>query len=224
MLSLYRADEQLRRASSELAAAIELRLRSQLATLLGRVHPMAHLGVPLWQAAETMSFRMLRQLYLFAPNRLREQIAAEFSCTPRELRSWLVVTEQIRHRAVHHQRMWDTGGRPAPYLQRRRHDFVLNHLHEDDSSCYTALAIMAYLAKSIGQERLVCGAKEALSAFDRISVVDPQRLGTPPGWSRSALWHICPIAETAGISSRRPVPASPEASATCQCHTVRSRA
>jgi len=78
--------------------------------------------LPLWMAAELMSFGQLLTLYRNLHLKIKQHISHQFNLYPMVLDSWLLTLNYIRNSCAHHARLWN---RPLPLpllLPDKKHD------------------------------------------------------------------------------------------------------
>ncbi len=152
--------------------------------------------MPIWAVTEILEFGQLGRLYSGLTNSLATQIAAAYGAPSKKMfGSWISSLNYVRNVSAHHSRLFNRKLVSAP--ARPRHDQVpvLGHLKDQQSTkavfgVYNALAVMAYLLRSIDRgsawpPRVV----ELLGTFPDSDFVTTKSMGVPDGWASLALWR-----------------------------------
>jgi abortive infection bacteriophage resistance protein len=143
--------------------------------------------LPLWMAAELMSFGQLLTLYRNQHLAVKQTISHRYNLFPMVLDSWLLTLGALRNSCAHHSRIWN---RPLPMPTRlpdRKYDprwYSPHTVHE--KSLYLALSfinhLLTYIAPVDQWKQSVIG---LLSAYPDIPLAP---MGIPTDWQGSPLW------------------------------------
>ena len=152
--------------------------------------------MPIWALTEILEMGHLGRLYTGLNNSLATEIAQAYGAPTKKLMtSWISSLNYIRNVSAHHARLFNrklvaAPGRPKPGLIP-----ALDHLRDETSAkavfgLYNALAIMAYLLRSIDTEspwsqKVV----ELIQNFPERPGFTTSTMGVPTGWATQELWH-----------------------------------
>lgn len=143
--------------------------------------------LPLWMAAEIMTFGQLftffRQL-----NRTEQQgLAAPFGLLPPVLESWLHALNYVRNTCAHHARLWNRELPIRPRVPDRRHqpDWHVPAPPANDR-IYVVLLLLRHLLRHVApQSRWVDRLHKLLTDYPEIPIVS---MGFPANWPACPLW------------------------------------
>jgi abortive infection bacteriophage resistance protein len=146
------------------------------------------LYLPLWMAAELMSFGQLLTLYRNQHLSIKQTISHQYKLFPQVLDSWLLTLSAIRNSCAHHNRLWN---HPLPLimgLPDRRND---PRWYDPDpipnNRLYTALTVINYLLAFIAPtDQWKESIKRLLAAYPTIPL---RQMGIPENWQDSPLWN-----------------------------------
>ena len=111
--------------------------------------------------------------------------------------SWLASLNYVRNVAAHHARLFNRKLQYAPGRPEKGTVPVLDHLRDEETAksiygLYNALAVIAYLLRSIESESDWCqrlvGMIQTFPVSTSLSVAS---LGVPDGWAALELWSAC---------------------------------
>lgn len=152
--------------------------------------------MPIWALTEILEMGHLGRLYAGLNNSLATEIAQAYGAPTKKLMtSWISSLNYIRNVSAHHARLFNrklvaAPGRPKPGLVP-----VLDHLRDETNAkavfgLYNALAIMAYLLRSIESDtqwpqRVV----DNIQSFPERPGFTTSTMGIPTDWSDQKLWH-----------------------------------
>lgn len=152
--------------------------------------------MPIWALTEILELGHLGRLYSGLNNSLATEIATAYGAPSKKMMvSWISSLNYVRNVSAHHARLFNRKLVSAP--ARPRHDQVplLGHLKDEESAkavfgVYNALAVMAYLLRSIDpgsgwNTRVV----ELLSFFPESDCVTTAAMGIPADWAALELWR-----------------------------------
>jgi len=145
-----------------------------------------HSSLPLWMAAEVMSFGTVLSFYRGASPAIQRKVASAFGIPEIVFHSWLKSLNIIRNICAHHGRLWNRVFAITPKIPRAK-DYPLwsgpaiaqNRIFAILTICKYSLGMVA--PQSGWSKRL----RKLLADFPEIPL--PQ-MGFPPGWEKSNLW------------------------------------
>jgi len=149
----------------------------------GDTHPQ----LPLWMAAEIMSFGKTLTLFNGVDDEIRRSIARAYGIEDRILKSWLGSINTVRNICAHHGRLWNRELGFKPFIPKAR-KYPNWHVPVviPNNRVFTILTIMRYLLRYVAptthwSDRLIA----LLKRYPSISL---RSMGFPPDWEKSPLW------------------------------------
>ncbi|MDY7544527.1 Abi family protein [Cryobacterium sp. 10I1] len=152
--------------------------------------------MPIWALTEILELGHLGRLYSGLNSSLATEIAAAYGAPSKKVMvSWISSLNYVRNVSAHHARLFNRKLVSAP--ARPSHDQVplLGHLKDGDSAkavfgVYNALAVMAYLLRSIEPDSgWPARAVELLNSFPESGCVTIESMGVPDAWPTLELWR-----------------------------------
>lgn len=151
--------------------------------------------MPIWALTEILELGHLSRLYQGLHEHDAQEIATAFGVpTKRLMASWLASVNYVRNVAAHHARLFNRKLQNAPSRPKVGTVPLLDHLRADDTAkkvfgVYNALAVIAYLLLSIGDDvTWRRGLVDLLKSFPSSPGLTIAALGVPEGWACQALW------------------------------------
>ncbi|MET3367488.1 UNVERIFIED_CONTAM: abortive infection bacteriophage resistance protein [Jeotgalibacillus campisalis] len=152
--------------------------------------------LPIWAATEIMEMGQLNRLYGGLTNSTASEIAEAYKVpSKRIMASWIASLNYVRNVAAHHARLFNRKLVTSPKRPPKGQVPLLDHLRDQSSSkevlgLYNALAVIAYMLRSIGAEdgwpkRLV----SLLESFPESRYVTLDSVGVPEHWTKLELWQ-----------------------------------
>ncbi len=144
--------------------------------------------LPLWMAAEIMTFGQLFTLYRNLNRAEQQALAKPFGLFPPVLESWLHTLNFIRNACAHHARLWNSELPIRPRIPDSRHDpdwYTPARFTND--RVFVVLTLLRYLLRRIEpqiqwQERL----ERLLKAFPDVPI---REMGFPENWVECRIWQ-----------------------------------
>jgi len=157
--------------------------------------------LPLWMAAEIMSFGNFLTLYNFLEKHLQAKISANYGIPPLVLGSWLTTLNYIRNICAHHGRLWNRELAIKPFIPRNPMWQSPVPVLESQRKMFAVLTILKYWLDIIANssrwsERFT----SLISKYDEIPLVS---MGFPENWKECTIW-------TAATTSAEQLPAVTE--------------
>lgn len=151
--------------------------------------------MPIWALTEILELGHIARLYRGLQNDLATEIAMHYEVpSKRILTSWIASTNYVRNVAAHQARLFNRKLVDAPMRPKVAAVPLLDHLRDDsapkqDFGLYNALAVMAYMLRSISAhsewvERL----REIVAGFPNVPFLGMESMGFAAGWERQELW------------------------------------
>ncbi|MDO4254392.1 MAG: Abi family protein [Kocuria sp.] len=152
--------------------------------------------IPIWVLTEILELGHLSNLYRGMHQEDAEEIAQAFGVpTKKIMASWLASLNYVRNVAAHHSRLFNRKLQHAPKRPKHGEIPTLDHLQDSKTAkgtfgTYNALAIMAYLLRSIDQgtdwpEQMAV----LLHDFPASHVLTIESMGAPQNWETLNLWR-----------------------------------
>lgn len=152
--------------------------------------------MPIWALTEIMEMGHLGRLYTGLSRSLGTEIAAAYGApTKKVMASWIACLNYVRNVSAHHARLFNRKLVTAPRRPSLGQVPVLDHLKNEASAkevfgLYNALAVMAYLLRSIEPdsdwpERIV----ELVESFPCTTHLTARSIGVPERWTELELWQ-----------------------------------
>lgn len=164
--------------------------------------------MPIWALTEILELGHLAKLYNGLQNDVATRIAQHYAVPSKTiLASWIASTNYVRNVAAHQARLFNRKLVVAPTRPKNGTVPLLAHLRDQsapkqDFGLYNALAVMAYLLRSIsGYEEWTTRMRELVGDFPTVPFLDITSMGFPEDWDQSELWN--PRALGAGAQPSR---------------------
>jgi abortive infection bacteriophage resistance protein len=152
--------------------------------------------MPIWALTEILELGHLSRLYQGLGDTAAQEIADAFGAPTKKLMaSWLASVNYVRNVAAHHARLFNRKLQNAPGRPRPGVVPLLDHLRAEDLpkgafGVYNALAVIADLVRSVGDEsgwnhRVVA----LLDGFPSAPGLTVAALGVPVRWRELELWR-----------------------------------
>lgn len=144
--------------------------------------------LPLWMAAEVMTFGQLFTFFRFLHRIEKKQLAQTFDLYPPVLESWLHTLNFTRNACAHHARLWNRAIPIRPKLPKsHHHPGWHNPVKINNQRVFAIMTILKYLLSYIAPqtdwgERLL----NLLYEYDEIPI---RQMGFPEKWQESTLWQ-----------------------------------
>ena len=152
--------------------------------------------MPIWALTEIMEMGHLARLFGGLQNSLATEIATEYGAPSKKVMgSWVASLNYVRNVAAHHARLFNRKLVVAPSRPVVGHVPLLDHLRGEESAkkvfgLYNALAVMAYLLRSIDEKSGWPGKVKSLFAeFPESLNLDLRSIGVPDGWEDLQIWQ-----------------------------------
>lgn len=155
--------------------------------------------MPIWALTEILELGHLTKLYRGLQNDIATQIARHYDVPSKKiLTSWIASTNYVRNVAAHQARLFNRKLVDAPSRPRGASIPLLSHLRDEsapkqDFGLYNALAVMAYLLRSIsGHPEWTTRLRDIVDTFPKVPFLGIESMGFTDDWSTHELWN--PIA------------------------------
>ncbi|MGG5172428.1 Abi family protein [Pseudarthrobacter sp. J1738] len=153
--------------------------------------------MPVWALTELLELGHLSNLYRGMLQKDAEEVALAFGVPKKKMMiSWLASLNYVRNAAAHHARLFNRKLQNAPSRPPIGSVPLLDHLRAPDApkkdlGTYNALAIIAYMLRSVEAERSwALRLAELFRAFPASHALTIQSIGVPDDWESLDLWRV----------------------------------
>lgn len=151
--------------------------------------------MPIWALTEILELGQLGRLYSGLNNSIATEIASAYGApTKKMMSSWISSLNYVRNVSAHHARLFNRKLVSAPARPSYEQVPLLGHLKDATSAkevfgVYNALAVMAYLLRSIDPDSgWPARVLELIQAFPDSVHLTTESLGLTTGWATLELW------------------------------------
>lgn len=151
--------------------------------------------MPIWALTELLELGHLANLYRGLQNDVATEIATHYDVPSKKiLTSWIASTNYVRNVAAHQARLFNRKLVDAPTRPKGATVPLLTHLRDDsapkqDFGLYNALAVMAYLLRSIsGHSEWAGRLRKIVDGFPDVPFLGIDSMGFAEGWDQHQLW------------------------------------
>lgn len=147
-----------------------------------------HNYLPIWMAAELMSFGTLLTFYRGLGDNLKKKISNEFNIPDKLFLSWLTSINSVRNICAHHGRIWNRVFGYKPLLpSKNKFPNWYNPTSFFNDRVFVILTIINYLLSFLPFKDLW---KESLfKLISEYPEIELKKMGFPPSWKKSPLWN-----------------------------------
>lgn len=144
--------------------------------------------LPLWTAAETMTFGQMLTMFRHCGKHVQRAIGADLNISGNVLFSWLLTLNYIRNLCAHHSRLWNRELALKPILPDVRHDPRWHPPRPvPNNRIFVVLTLLRYVLKQ-------CAAQtrwhiRLFSLFDKYPEIPLPAMGIPADWKSHPLWQ-----------------------------------
>lgn len=143
--------------------------------------------LPLWMAAEIMTFGQLFTFYRQLNRTEQQQLAAPFGVLPPVLESWLLALNYIRNACAHHARLWnrELPIRPLVPDQKHQQDWHNPSAPKNDR-VYVVLLLLRHLMRDVApRSQWTNRLHKLLADYPEIPL---HLMGFPVNWIACPIW------------------------------------
>lgn len=143
--------------------------------------------LPLWAAAETMTFGQMLTMYRHCGKHVQRDIAALFRVSGIVLSSWLLTLNYIRNLCAHHSRLWNRVLALKPMIPDIRHQ-PLWHAPQAVSN-ERVFVVLTLLRQLLSHTAPQTQWRERLyTLLDTYPEIPRPAMGAPADWKQHPLW------------------------------------
>lgn len=151
--------------------------------------------MPIWALTEILELGQLGRLYSGLNSSIATEIATTYGAPSKKMMSsWISSLNYVRNVSAHHARLFNRKLVNAPARPTYAQVPFLGHLKEATSAkqvfgVYNALAVMAYLLRSIDPNSgWPAHVVELIESFPNSVHLTTESMGVPPNWPKLELW------------------------------------
>jgi abortive infection bacteriophage resistance protein len=179
------ADQRLRflEEMAEEAAHSKETFSQHFRTKYGDVHDQ----MPIWMAAEVMTFGCMLTLFRGAHPDVRKAVAKLFNVHDNVLGSWLLALNTVRNICAHHGRLWNRELGTKPMIPHRKHHPEWHEpLAISNRRVFGVLTICQWCLQRIApQSRWSARMRDLLVRYPGIPLLN---MGFPADWEKCSIW------------------------------------
>lgn len=144
--------------------------------------------LPIWAAAEIMSFGAMFTLFKMSGKYVQNSIARRHGIAGKVLFSWLLTLNYTRNLCAHHSRLWNRELAIKPLIPYPKNDPRWHGATPvPNGRVFAVLTLLHYLLRQIApqtrwRERL-------FGVFDRFPGIPLRQMGMPDSWRTHRLWQ-----------------------------------
>lgn len=147
-----------------------------------------HKNLPLWMAAEVMTFGMMLTLFKGSDASIKQLIANEYGIRDVVLRHWLYALNAVRNICAHHGRLWNRELGVKPFIPKEKHHPEWHQPVEvKNNRAFAILTIIKYMIDLIAPQSQWSSRLTAL--FDEYPDVPLVPMGFPESWQDCPIWR-----------------------------------
>lgn len=141
--------------------------------------------LPIWAAAETMSFGTMFTLFKMSPYSVQKRVAQRFSIPSPVMANWLKTLNYVRNLCAHHSRVWNRELAIRPFIPKHDPRWHGSAPIQNDRA-FVVLTQLNFLMRLIAphsnwRDRL-------WGLFDHYPDVPISKMGIPDDWRQHPLW------------------------------------
>ena len=143
--------------------------------------------LPLWTAAETMTFGQMLTMFRHCGKHVQRDIGANFKISGTVLRSWLFTLNYIRNLCAHHARLWNRELAIKPILPDARHDARWHSPQVvPNNRIFVVLTLLRFALKHTAPQSQ--WHRRMFELFDEYPEIPLLPMGIPADWRNHPLW------------------------------------
>ncbi len=147
----------------------------------------SHNYLPVWMAAEIMSFGSVLTFFRNSSSKVKTAVAAQFGMPHKVFESWLLSLNTIRNIVAHHARLWNRELGLKPIIPRIA-DYPDWHtpVKVENKKVFAILTICRYCLRETAPQSKWMERLETLLA--RFPTIHTYRMGRPENWKECPIW------------------------------------
>ncbi|MBI4024009.1 MAG: Abi family protein [Verrucomicrobia bacterium] len=143
--------------------------------------------IPLWAAAETMTFGQMFTMFRRSEMHVQRAIATGYGIKGKVLLSWLLTLNYVRNLCAHHARLWNRELAIKPLIPYERHDPRWHAPSPvDNHRIFVVITLLHYLMGRVAPQSH--WRQRLYDLFDRYPEIPLAAMGIPGDWKNHPLW------------------------------------
>lgn len=143
--------------------------------------------LPIWAAAETMTFGSMFTLFVMCEKRVQKNVARRYSVGGPVLFSWLKTLNYIRNICAHHARLWNRELAIKPLIPYASNSPDWHNPQTvSNNRAFVVLTVLNYMLGQVAPQSAWRTRLYAL--FDRFPEIPLASMGIAPNWRDHVLW------------------------------------
>lgn len=145
--------------------------------------------LPIWMAAELMSFGTLSRLYAAAPANARKSFASRLNATTTFVESWMRSLSYVRNVSAHHSRLWNRVLRVMPSIPLKSPAWPYEVIRGGVPGSDRVYPVLVVIRHCLLRVAPTCTWRDRLFAlFDKYPGVPLEAMSIPEGWRERSPW------------------------------------
>jgi abortive infection bacteriophage resistance protein len=158
--------------------------REPLAEHFQKKYGDVHKYMPIWMAAELMSFGCIVTMFQGSSPTVKKEVSAAFGVHDVVLESWLLTLNTIRNICAHHARLWNRVLGFKPKIPHRPEWRVPSSV--DNAKLFCVLTILQWCIRRIApQSAWKTRLRDLCARYPTIPLVN---MGFPTDWDKIPIW------------------------------------
>jgi abortive infection bacteriophage resistance protein len=144
--------------------------------------------IPLWAAAETMTFGQMLTMFRRCEMHVQRVIATGYGLHGKVLLSWLLTLNYVRNLCAHHARLWNRELAIKPLIPYQRNDpRWYPPTAVGNNRVFVVLTLQHYLMRQVAPQS--DWRQRLYGLFDRYADIPIASMGIPADWRKHPLWR-----------------------------------
>ncbi len=145
--------------------------------------------LPLWMAAELLTFGGMLTLFRSVEKPIKQEIAVRYGITDVVLESWLLALNHVRNLCAHHARLWNRGfSDKSPAIpHERKHPLWHKPVTITGDRVFGILTVLHFMLRQTAPQS--AWRDRFIALCERYPEIPRRFMGFPDHWMDSPLWH-----------------------------------
>ncbi|MCK5243345.1 Abi family protein [bacterium] len=146
-----------------------------------------HDCLPMWMAAEIMSFGTFLTFFRGVEKSIKQAIAGNYNISQEVLHSWLGAINAVRNICAHHGRLWNRELGFKPLVPREnKHPQWHNPVEVPDNRIFGILTILKYMLNIVASQSK--WPERVKGLLDKYADIPSVPMGFPENWQECPIW------------------------------------
>jgi abortive infection bacteriophage resistance protein len=143
--------------------------------------------LPLWAAAQIVSFGTMLTMLNISASDIRPSIAATFSLQDNVFKSWLLTLNFVRNICAHHSRLWNRELALKPVIPNLKHGAQWHHaIQIHNNRVFVVLTLLQFLQRHLAPRSE--WRQRVFNVFDSFPGIPLGPMGMQANWREHPLW------------------------------------